>query len=118
MKIILFITLLFLFSCSGHIRVAPILCKPPKAGWVINEPEYQPDFRIKKRVWTMNDSADDPYEVRIKDILAEKNIDCNKLENLRVKVGQTWKDVLSSLVPFAHRHTITIEGEVEGGLSE
>lgn len=106
---------LSLQGCSGHLEVIPRGCFSDDSNflWSLDfETGEEPDFIIKKRVWTRGLSFEnsDSHKVYIKRFLGEEGVACKDVKNLKVAIEQSSKDVLLSILPFVSRHTVTIEG--------
>jgi hypothetical protein len=115
MKKIILLFSLMVFSCAGHIEVVPRGCfsENPNFTWALDfDPEFNPDFIIKKRVWTHgftgeNSTAD---QIFLKSFLGESGVDCRDIKMIKVAIDQSSKDVILSILPFISRHTVTVEG--------
>ena len=95
-----------LSGCGGQVVVHPRHC-PNHAQWAIDRADYRPNFTVSHSVSSLSGT---PATAYLSEILDQNGMDCEDLQQVRVAIGQTWKDVLISSIPFYNRHTVTVEG--------
>ena len=114
-SMILLFTMMVINSCAGHIEVVPRGCfsEDKKFSYALDfDPAFDPDFVIKKRVWTrgFTGESSSPKQIFLKSYLGQHNVECRNIKTIRVTIDQSSKDVLLSVLPFISRHTVTVEG--------
>lgn len=115
MKILFLFSLVFISSCAGHLEVIPRGCFSDSSNFTYAldfDPEFKPDFIIKKRIWThgFTDEGSRSHKIFLKSYLGEHEVACKKIKSIRVTIDQSTKDVIFSVLPFISRHTLTVEG--------
>ena len=95
-----------LYSCGGQVVVHPRHC-PGQAQWAIDRADYRPNFTVSRSVSSLWGTTATTY---LSEILDQNGMDCEELQQVRVAIRQTWKDILASSIPFYNRHTVTVEG--------
>jgi hypothetical protein len=97
--------LCLLASCAGNVGVTSRGCKASEAQMMNEEVEFRVDYAWDKKVW----SSGGVNLLRVKSLLAEKELDCTMVAKVRYELAQTFWDQLFSIFPFFSRMTIRVE---------
>lgn len=109
LKNLMIVTLLFLSSCAGSVRITGRGCTSKDAQFVNRNVFFKPNKTWQKKVWSFGGEADDVKSFSLAEIMAEKEIDCRQIAYVRYKIGQSFWDQIFSFIPFMQRTTIEVE---------
>ncbi|MDC1175063.1 hypothetical protein OAT67_06695 [Bacteriovoracaceae bacterium] len=104
----------FLFSCAGALTVSSRGCKKSMTRWHYDKEEISvgaKPFQISKEYFIVGGSNGEGRKLFIKELLAEKEIECSEVRNLKIIMKQSAFDVFVSFFPLVNKMSLQIEGE-------
>lgn len=107
------IGLFFAVGCSGNLKVLGRGCRAFDAQFSDSSAPFQPSQVWQKKVWTGGHFKERPTTVTLREVLKEKDLDCNEVRSLRYTVMQSFWDQIFSMAPFFERMTLKVEVEIK-----